>query len=190
MTTPPLDPAHAHLTSGYGLRFEGTDLHTGIDLAAARGEPVRAVRSGRVLVSAPPGQLNKYGNVIVIEHATGEATLYAHLDARYVNRGQLVSEGQIIGAVGDTAGTRADPSRRFGESGTHLHFELLRHWPPPGIDQGRIDPTRLWPPAVEGREGRRTPPQLPQQPPAAPRTTGGLGAGVIVALVLYALSRR
>ena len=189
MTTTPLDTARARLVSGYGWRFNHTEFHAGIDLAAPIGEPVRAVRAGRVVVSAPSGKLESYGNVIVIEHPSGEATLYAHLSRRDVQQGEHVNEGQQIGAVGTTRGTRADPGKVFATSGAHLHFEVLRRWPPPGRKQGRLDPTRLWPPAVEGRQPAH-PDRAPQEPPAPPRTRQGAAAALILVAIYAALARR
>jgi murein DD-endopeptidase MepM/ murein hydrolase activator NlpD len=186
LTTTPLDPTRARLISGYGWRFNHTEFHAGIDLAAAIGEPVRAVRAGYVAVSAPSGALDGYGNVIVVRHASGEATLYAHLNQRNVAPGENVSEGQQIGAVGVTRGTRADPGKVFARSGAHLHFELLAAWPPPGRKQGRLDPTRLWPPAIEGRQPAH--PERPAPRPEAPPPTSRSGQGAALALILLLLA--
>jgi murein DD-endopeptidase MepM/ murein hydrolase activator NlpD len=159
MTVPPLDIDHARLASRFGWReLHGKrDLHTGIDLAAAIGEPVRAVSAGNVVVSAPPGELAGYGNVVVVQHPsrTGNPifSLYAHMNNRAVDRGQQVVEGQIIGTVGNTSGARGETDAHF--LGPHLHFELLTKWPPRGKDQDRIDPSRLWPPAAAA--GNRSP---------------------------------
>ena len=64
-----------------------------------------------------------YGNYVMINHGNGMSTLYAHMSAVYVYEGQVVSQGEQIGAVGMTGGV----------TGPHLHFEV---W----IGDGRTDP--------------------------------------------------
>jgi len=184
MSVPPLDTAHAQLASPFGWRkLRGVDdLHTGIDLAAAIGEPVLAVAGGRVVVSAAPGQLGGYGNVIVVEHTSSVSrpvySLYAHLSSRAVALGDRVVEGEIIGAVGNTSGARGETDKHF--LGPHLHFELLTKWPPSGKDLDRLDPTRLWPPAIAPASSTKKK-SAPQ--PSAARAAGSglaflLGAGL------------
>jgi murein DD-endopeptidase MepM/ murein hydrolase activator NlpD len=105
-----------HVTSGYGWRrdpFSGeTTFHRGIDIRAAYGDNVSAVAAGRV-VSA--GEAGSYGTAIVLEHANGTRTRYAHLSAALVRAGEDVGAGQLIGRAGSSG--RA--------TGPHLHFELL-----------------------------------------------------------------
>lgn len=136
----------ARLTSPYGQR--GDEMHAGIDLAAPEGTPVYAYREGTVRLLSMPGQMDGYGLALVIAHADGRYSLYAHLSAAYAMPGQHVQEGELVGAVGRTAGTREDPSKMFGTSGAHLHFELLSKWPPSGRKLDRIDPSEIlldWP---------------------------------------------
>lgn len=85
--------------------------HTGIDFAAATGTTVRAVGPGTV-VSA--GWSGAYGNEVVIQHADGKYSQYAHMSSLSVSAGQSVSGGQQIGQVGSTGNS----------SGPHLHFEI------------------------------------------------------------------
>lgn len=188
MTVPPLDPARAQLTSKYGWRtLDGKqDLHTGIDLAAAEGTEVRAIAPGRVLVSEPPGKLGGYGNVVVVEHVSTVApplyTLYAHMNARTVAAGDLVQEGQTIGFVGDTGGQRGVTDHHIGFA--HLHFEVLKKWPPAGKDEDRVDPTRLWPPAMSAAKTKpQTATKVATQPTAA---AGSTTDALFVALMLWA----
>jgi murein DD-endopeptidase MepM/ murein hydrolase activator NlpD len=93
-----------------------------------------------VIVSAPNGTYNRYGNLVVIKHddaSEAPYSLYAHLSERKVSKGRRVRAGQIIGKMGNLAATAAEPSKMVR---THLHFELLKHFPAPP-DADRIDPT-------------------------------------------------
>lgn len=86
-------------------------MHTGIDLMAPRGTPVLAALPGRVhLVQWIDG----YGLTLVLDHADGRRTLYAHLDSVAVRPAQVVRAGEPVAVVGMTGRT----------SGPHLHFEL------------------------------------------------------------------
>lgn len=108
-------PVDGVMTSPYGLRLRGwrPDLHHGVDVSAAEGTPVRAMRSGRV---EHAGARGSYGLSIVIAHGSGVSTLYAHLSRIDVSRGERVSGRQVIGAVGRTGNA----------TGPHLHFEVWR----------------------------------------------------------------
>lgn len=129
---------------GWRDRPSGPDNHTGIDVGAPIGWPVLAVFSGKVRAVYASGELSKYGNLIVLEHGTRWTgaplfSLYAHLRSRpALEVGASVISGQLVGEVGDTGGTREDPSART--RGPHLHFELLSRWLPRGKDLDRIDP--------------------------------------------------
>ena len=84
--------------------------HTGVDLPLATGTPVYAAFDGRVRCS----MYNRgYGNVVVIRHASGLETTYAHLKERNVQTGDYVSAGDVIGLGGSTGRS----------TGPHLHFE-------------------------------------------------------------------
>jgi len=114
---------HAWISQGFGctsFAFEPVDRacpgghwHSGIDLAAARGTPVRATLPGvvRVIVSA-----TGYGLHVDIDHGSGLSSLYGHLDTVLVNSGDDVFVGQIIGTVGSSGNA----------TGPHLHFEIRR----------------------------------------------------------------
>lgn len=133
-------PVDGRVTSpqGWRNRPSGPDLHTGVDLGAPEGTPVYAMFDGLVKVSAPSGELEGYGNVVVLEHEDN-CSLYAHLATRAVVAGQRVTAGQQIGTVGRTAGTRQNPGAQFASSGAHLHLEFLSKWPPAGRDLDRLD---------------------------------------------------
>jgi murein DD-endopeptidase MepM/ murein hydrolase activator NlpD len=105
------------------MEYGGTfypHFHTGIDIAAVKGTPVHAAADGVVALVARMtdghGHLVGYGNFITILHRDGNLTLYAHLDSVLVKVGQIVPQGQVIGAVGSTGWS----------TGPHLHFEI-RH---------------------------------------------------------------
>lgn len=86
--------------------------HTGIDLAAPTGTPIRAANGGRVIFA---GWSNwGYGNAVVIEHGPVTSTLYGHMSSVGVGCGQFVNAGDVIGFVGSTGNS----------SGPHLHFEI------------------------------------------------------------------
>jgi murein DD-endopeptidase MepM/ murein hydrolase activator NlpD len=97
--------------SGFGVR-NGV-MHEGIDIDAPAGTPVHAADDGVVIYS---GWLHGYGNVVIIRHSGGYATVYGHDKINLVSKGQHVTRGQVIGEVGMTG--RA--------TGPNLHFEV-RH---------------------------------------------------------------
>jgi LysM repeat protein len=94
---------------------QGIHGWNGVDLGAPRGTPIYAAAAGVVIVARNNGGWNGgYGNYVVITHANGTQTLYAHMTHSIVSIGQMVDRGQLIGYVGAT-----------GEAtGPHLHFEV------------------------------------------------------------------
>lgn len=84
--------------------------HQGIDLPYPKGTPVPAAFDGKVRIS---DYIGGYGNLVVIRHANGLETFYAHLSERKVDSGEWVSAGDIIGLGGSTGRS----------TGPHLHFE-------------------------------------------------------------------
>jgi murein DD-endopeptidase MepM/ murein hydrolase activator NlpD len=126
----PLDEAHTPAQMGGDVRFElapgsvtsdfgwrrdpftgKSTFHRGIDIKAAYGEEIHAAGGGRVVFS---GDQKGYGTTIVLEHADGVRTRYAHLSAAVVQEGDQVDAGQVLGRAGKSG--RA--------TGTHLHFEV------------------------------------------------------------------
>ncbi len=86
--------------------------HMAVDLAAPRGTPVYAADTGRV-VKAGWSEIG-YGYRIIIDHGIDYVTLYAHLSEYYVQPGDIVQKGEMIGRVGSTGNS----------TGPHLHFEI------------------------------------------------------------------
>jgi murein DD-endopeptidase MepM/ murein hydrolase activator NlpD len=99
-------PTRGYVTQGYWYG------HRGIDIANAVGIPIAAADGGYVTYAgwSPVG----YGYMVQIDHGNGFSTLYAHLSQWYVDPGQAVARGQIIGAMGSTGNS----------TGPHLHFEI------------------------------------------------------------------
>ncbi|MDO5620171.1 MAG: DUF5930 domain-containing protein [Paracoccus sp. (in: a-proteobacteria)] len=96
-------------TSGFGRRWGRA--HEGMDLAGPVGTPIYATGDGVVTFA---GWQNGYGNLIKIEHALGTETRYGHLSRIGVRVGQKVSQGEQIGAMGNTGRS----------TGPHLHYEV------------------------------------------------------------------
>lgn len=114
-------PAEGHMTSPFGPRWGR--MHYGMDIDLETGDAVYAAFEGMVRISQYHAT---YGNVIVIRHANGLETLYAHLSRRNVLPGDYVQAGDPIGLGGNTG-------RSYG---AHLHFEVRYLGSP-------IDPARL-----------------------------------------------
>lgn len=116
---------HGNFARGFGLtRRVRTELpHNGVDIGAPEGAVVRAAADGLVVYS--DNGLRGYGNCVMILHAGGLLTLYAHNQQTMVQTGWMVKRGERIGLVGKTGYAW----------GPHLHFELR--------DNGRLrDPAR------------------------------------------------
>jgi murein DD-endopeptidase MepM/ murein hydrolase activator NlpD len=115
---PSLWPLEGTVGSGFGARQDPINgegaFHSGIDIDAPYGSPVRAAADGEV-TGATMGA--GYGRQIVLSHGHDVVTLYGHLSAIAVVPGQHVSRGQVIGYVGQTG--RA--------TGPHLHYEVRVH---------------------------------------------------------------
>ncbi len=109
------------VSSQYGYRVDSftgqKKKHDGLDLAAPKGTPVRSAGNGKVIYAGVKGG---YGNTVIIQHANGTQTLYAHLSKINVQQGSNVSGSTYIGAVGSTGRS----------TGPHLHFEVRRNGTP------------------------------------------------------------
>lgn len=103
-------PVEAPLyTSRFGRRF--SEAHMGLDVAAATGTPVLAADDGEVVGSSWMGGL---GKAVILEHADGKRTVYAHNSELLLNTGERVNRGQIIAFSGSTGRS----------TGPHIHFEV------------------------------------------------------------------
>jgi len=111
-----------HLSSPFGWRKHPLEkkvlFHEGVDISASPGTQVYATAQGRVIkiLYSKYG----YGNRIVIKHAYGFETLYAHLGVINVKKGQWVNKNQLIGTVGNTGLS----------TGPHLHYEVHKNGEP------------------------------------------------------------
>lgn len=103
------------LSSDFGFRIHPirrfSHKHSGIDLAAPVGSPIRAVAAGRVVFADPYAG---FGNLVVIQHTSHLTSHYAHCYSLKVRPGQQVKAGEIIALVGNTGMS----------TGPHLHFEI------------------------------------------------------------------
>jgi murein DD-endopeptidase MepM/ murein hydrolase activator NlpD len=103
------------VSSEFGFRTDPLtrqyQRHTGIDLPANFGSPIRAVSDGTVIFK---GFLPSYGNLVEIDHGNGYTSRYGHTNEILVNVGEIVKPAQMIATVGTTGRT----------TGPHLHFEV------------------------------------------------------------------
>jgi murein DD-endopeptidase MepM/ murein hydrolase activator NlpD len=108
-------PLQGVVSSAFGMRTHpllGYPMyHHGVDIASPAGTEIRAVAQGQVIFS---GWLPNYGNTVMVEHAGGYVSLYAHNESNDVQVDQGVKQGQAIARVGSTGRS----------TGPHLHFEL------------------------------------------------------------------
>ena len=101
-------PVSGTVTSPFGMRWGR--LHAGIDIAVPSGTPIRAAKSGSIVLAAPT---SGYGNYTCIDHGGGLSTCYAHQSSFAITSGS-VAQGDVIGYVGCTGSCYGD----------HLHFEV------------------------------------------------------------------
>jgi murein DD-endopeptidase MepM/ murein hydrolase activator NlpD len=106
-------PVRGRIVSDFGPK--GGGMHNdGINIAASRGAPIRAAENGVVVYAG--NELRGFGNLLLLRHADGWMTAYAHADEILVARGDQVKRGEVIGRVGST-GNVASPQ---------IHFEIRR----------------------------------------------------------------
>lgn len=114
-STPAIAPVRGIVTSGFGNRRDPITgqraYHSGIDISAPPGKPVKAAATGVVVKTEEYGGL---GRAVYVAHGYGITTVYGHLSRIQVTPGQKVSRGDVVGLVGNTG--RA--------TGYHLHYEV------------------------------------------------------------------
>ncbi len=110
-------PVAGKIISGFGATTNG-ERNDGINIATAMGAPIRAAASGTVTYAGD--ELKGYGNLLLLKHANGYVTAYAHADHLIVGRGDTVTKGEVIGYSG-TTGDVTSPQ---------LHFEIRRDTTP------------------------------------------------------------
>ena len=117
-------PVSGPISSPFGLtRFfneQPRKPHSGIDIAAPEGSPIKAPKSGKVLAT---GEYFFNGNTVILDHGQGFISMFCHLDSIEVQTGNLLRRGETLGTVGQTG--RA--------TGPHLHWSL-------NLNNVRIDP--------------------------------------------------
>jgi murein DD-endopeptidase MepM/ murein hydrolase activator NlpD len=115
MATPKGYPVEGNISSPYGRRDNPISgersFHSGVDISATSGIPVRATADGVVSYS---GWTQSGGNVVLIEHGCGFSTAYAHNRSNAVKVGQRMKRGEIVGYVGSTGKS----------TGPHVHYEV------------------------------------------------------------------
>ena len=105
-------PIEGIITSRYGaISSVRSSAHKGLDIANSKGTQIKAAADGVIKKAEYSGL---YGNLVIIEHENGVETYYAHCSSLYVKKGDKVSQGDVIAAVGSTGNS----------TGPHLHFEV------------------------------------------------------------------
>ncbi|WP_353218228.1 M23 family metallopeptidase, partial [Sandarakinorhabdus sp.] len=127
-------PATGRISTHFGAQRVYGDVpasyHSGMDIAAPSGTAIRAPIPGIVRLAAGPFSLE--GNIIILDHGRGLHSAMLHLSRIDVKAGDIIAQGQIIGAIGTTGRS----------TGPHLHWGMTWH----GI---KVDPEALLPPMPE-----------------------------------------
>jgi murein DD-endopeptidase MepM/ murein hydrolase activator NlpD len=97
-----------------GVKTQGLHGYNAVDLASPIGTPIHAAADGVVIVARSGGYNGGYGSYVVISHANGTQTLYAHMSKVIATQGESVAQGDTIGLIGTTGKS----------TGPHVHFEV------------------------------------------------------------------
>lgn len=119
-------PLRGPLESPFGYRWGR--LHAGQDIGVRGTDRVHAALAGRVVSVGYQPYYEGYGNIVLLRHGRGLATLYAHLASYRVAPGDRLERGELLGRAGCTGSC----------TGQHLHFEVRVHGKP-------VDPKRFLP---------------------------------------------
>lgn len=123
-TQPTLWPCDGYFSSPFGYRVHPVlgyaRFHSGCDIAASIGTPIRATAAGKVTCA---DWMQGYGLAVTIDHGNGLSTLYGHCSAVSVKAGQYVRKGQVVAAVGSTGMS----------TGPHCHYEV-------SVNGAQVDP--------------------------------------------------
>lgn len=103
-------PVLGTITSRFGPR--GREYHHGLDIAAKKGTPIKAIEAGKVIFSGYKNWV--YGNAVIIDHGDGIKAMYAHNSKNLVKAGDWVKVGQTIAEIGSTGRS----------TGPHVHLEI------------------------------------------------------------------
>lgn len=120
------------LVRGFGTGEEG--YHKAVDIGGQVGWPVRSIDDG--IVAYAGDELRGYGNIVMVMHAGGFVSFYAHLSHSFVRAGEILRRGEALAELGSTGISR----------GPHVHFELIRH-------PDNCDPEPLFRPDVRKHNG-------------------------------------
>jgi len=122
-------PVDGRISSIFGLRRffnkQARRPHSGLDIAAPEGTPIKALESGTIIDS---GDFFFSGNMVYLDHGQGIISLYAHMNSIAVKPGEKIKKGQIIGTVGETGRV----------TGPHLHLAIF-------ANQTMVDPLQFLP---------------------------------------------
>ncbi len=107
-----IKPISGTITSRFGVSSRvRSSTHTGLDISAASGTPIKAAAAGTVSFA---GYKGSFGNMLAINHGNGVQTYYCHCSKLYASVGQSVAQGETVAAVGSTGNS----------TGPHLHLEV------------------------------------------------------------------
>ena len=111
-------PVMGRLGSGFGVRSDPLSgemaYHTGLDILSDIGAPVKVTADGVVVQAGMSSEYGGYGRLVIVDHGNGYQTYYGHLSRVNVMPGQMIRQGDVVGAVGMTGRT----------TGPHLHYEV------------------------------------------------------------------